>query len=198
MRIGNRLGGSVFWSLAMTMGATAGASAGERSRTVPLGGTLDGQTGDHYFGVYVPTRFGGELTIKATSGKVVESQGPDGAAVGNGQEVGVDQQGWYTFKVEGPTKAYTVETTLRPGRPEPQEALELLLLADQGRRDPRALGRRQRPGRHDRTSAATTSWSPRRAATSRPGQDIVLAGPNGMLETQPGLRRRRDLVPQPV
>ena len=31
-----------------------------------------------------------------------------------------------------------------------------------------------------------------------PGQDIVVAGPNGLLETAAGLRRRRDLVSQPL
>ena len=139
------------------MSVAAGAQTTERVTTVPLGGSLDGQTGDRYFGVYVPTRFGGELTIKTTSGKVVELKGPDGTALANGQDVGMDQQGWYTFKVEGAKKPYTVETTFVQVGAEPQAALELLLLADEGRRDPRALGRRQRPGRHDDASAATTS-----------------------------------------
>ena len=80
MRIGNRLGGVLVWALAATMSVAAGAQTAERVTTVPLGGSLDGQSGDRYFGVYVPTRFGGELTIKATSGQVVGLKGPDGAA----------------------------------------------------------------------------------------------------------------------
>ena len=92
--------------------ATASAQAAERVTTIPLGGSLAGQqSGDHYFGVYVPTRFGGELTIKTTSGKVVELKGPNGAERTNGQDIGLDQQGWYTFRVVGAEKPYTVETT---------------------------------------------------------------------------------------
>src|SRR5262245_7102742 len=101
MRIGNRLGGMLVWALAATMSVADGAQTTERVTTVPLGGSLDGQTGERFFGVYVPTRFGGELTIKATSGKVVELRGPDGVPRTIGQEIGLDRFGWYTFKVEG-------------------------------------------------------------------------------------------------
>ena len=147
MRIGNRLGGVLVWALAATMSVAAGAQTAERVTTVPLGGSLDGQTGDRYFGVYVPTRFGGELTIKATLGsRWSELKGPEGAILTNGQDIGLDQQGWYTFKVEGAKKPYTVETTFVQVGQSVEAALELLLLADQGRLDPRALGRRQRPG----------------------------------------------------
>ena len=53
------------------------------------------------------------------------------------------------LQVVGAQKPYTVETTFIQVGQSTQEALELLLLADQGRLDPRALGRGQRPGRHD-------------------------------------------------
>ncbi len=93
-----------------------------------------------------------------------------------------DQHGWYTFTVTGAEEPYTVETTFVQVGQSTQEALELLLLADQGRRDPRALGRRQRPGRYD------AGLRRRRACRHAgryipPGQDIVRAGPNGLLET---------------
>ena len=71
MRIGNRLGGMLVWALAASMGVAANARTAERV-IVPLGGSLDGQTGDRYYGVYIPTRFGGELKVTATSGAVVE------------------------------------------------------------------------------------------------------------------------------
>ena len=69
----------LFWAFAATMGVAAGAGTAEHITSIPLGGTLGGQTGDRYYGVYIPTRFGGELTIKATSGQVVEMKGPRGS-----------------------------------------------------------------------------------------------------------------------
>ena len=102
MRIGNQLGGVLVWVLAVAMSGPAGAQTAERVTTVPLGGTLGGQAGDRYFGVYVPTRFGGELRIKATSGEVAElRRAPDGPVIANGRDIGLDRQGWYTFKVKG-------------------------------------------------------------------------------------------------
>ena len=55
--------------------------------------------------------YGGELTIKTTAGTVGQITGPDGLDGQNGQEVGRNQQGWYTFVVTGATRPYTVETT---------------------------------------------------------------------------------------
>ena len=72
MRIGIRLGGCVIGAFIAFLGMVTGAQAAERVTTLPLGGSLAGQNGDHYYGVYVPTRFGGELTVKASAGKVVE------------------------------------------------------------------------------------------------------------------------------
>ncbi len=63
MRIGNWLGGLVVWAAGRHDRVwRRSARTAERVTIVPLGGSLDGQTGDRYFGVYVPTRFGGELT----------------------------------------------------------------------------------------------------------------------------------------
>src|SRR5437763_5940947 len=105
MRIGIRLVGTVAGVSILAMAATiALAAASEEVKHVPLGGSLTGQLGDRYFGVYVPTRFGGVLTIKASSGTVEEIVGPDGKARANGEEVGSDQQGWYRFKVANPEK----------------------------------------------------------------------------------------------
>ena len=82
MRIGNWLGGSVIWAWAATMSMAAGAGTAEHVTTVPLGGSLDGQSGDHHYGVYVPTRFGGELKVTTTEGQVVDLKGPNGHAQG--------------------------------------------------------------------------------------------------------------------
>src|SRR5947209_1268999 len=115
MRIGIRLVGALAGAAIVAMVATiaVGAGAVEEVRHVPLGGSLTGQVGERYFGVYVPTRFGGTLTIKASSGSVEEIVGPDGRARVNGQEVGNDQQGWYRFKVANLDKErpYSVETS---------------------------------------------------------------------------------------
>src|SRR5262245_13855960 len=113
MRIGISLVGAVAGAAIVAMTATfALGAANEEVKHVPLGGSLTGQTGDRYFGVYVPTRFGGVLTIKATSGTVEEIVGPDGRPRTNGEEIGSDQQGWYRFKVVNSEKdaPYSVHT----------------------------------------------------------------------------------------
>ena len=66
------------------------------------------------------------------SGSIVELKKPNGAPLVNGQDIGIDQQGWYTFKVEGAKKPYSVENTFVQVGREYQETLELLLLAHQG------------------------------------------------------------------
>ena len=80
MRIGNWLGGAVIWASAATMSMASGAGTAEHVTTIPLGGSLDGQSGDHHYGVYIPTRFGGELKVTSTEGQIVEFKGPNGAA----------------------------------------------------------------------------------------------------------------------
>ncbi len=65
MRIGIRLGGAMFGVIVTMMGTMARADSAERVVAIPLGGSLEAQKGDHHYGVYVPTRFGGELTISA-------------------------------------------------------------------------------------------------------------------------------------
>src|SRR4051812_45746477 len=65
MRIGNKLGGATAWAavVAALTALSAPAGAAERVQPVPLGGVTAEQTGDRGFGVYVPTRFGGVLTV---------------------------------------------------------------------------------------------------------------------------------------
>src|SRR4051794_9922215 len=113
MRIGSRIGGAMVGAVVVVESAmtTSGAEAAGRVQPVPLGGSLGYQDGDRSFGVYVPTRFGGVLTIKTSSGNVETIHGPDGRSRQNGGEVGNNQQGWYTFKVSGAQGRYNVSTT---------------------------------------------------------------------------------------
>src|SRR5262245_39731086 len=53
MLIGNRLGGLVTGTI-VVLAVTAGASAADRVTTIPLGGSLENQSGEHPYGVYVP------------------------------------------------------------------------------------------------------------------------------------------------
>ncbi len=184
MRIGNRLGGMLVCALAATMSVAAGAQTTEQVATVPLGGSLGSQSGERFYGVYVPTRFGGELTIRTTAGQVVDLKGPDGAAKTNGQDVGTDHQGWYTFKVKGADGRYTISTTFvqvgqslkRPWNfyywPTKADSIHEPWAGGNARVDTPF------PAGDDVLLASPGSYIP-------PGIDIVLAGPNGLLETQP-------------
>jgi hypothetical protein len=187
MRIGNRMGGAVARAIVVAAALGPAARAVERPQPVPLGGALGGQSGDRGFAVYVPTRFGGVLTIKATSGQVEEIIGPDGRVRQNGQEVGQDQHGWYTFRVKGTDsgQVYSVETSFvqvgeslrKPWNfyywPTKSDAIhEPWDGTGDGRANTRAFGDDEQvvpPG-----------------AFVTPGQDIVRAGPNGILESAPG------------
>jgi hypothetical protein len=184
MRIGHWLGGSVIMSLAVMMNMTADAGTAEHVTTVPLGGSLERQSGDHHYGVYVPTRFGGELTIKATAGQIVDLKGPNGVARSNGQDIGLDQQGWCTFKVEGAKEPYTVETTfvqVGQSTKKPWNFYYWPTKAD-SIHEPWAGG-------NARVDTMSANGDDRLIASPggyiAPGQDIVLAGDNGLLETLP-------------
>ena len=186
MRIGIRLVGIIAGAAIVAMTATTAPAAGtgEEVKHVPLGGTLTGQTGDRYFGVYIPTRFGGNLTITPSSGEVAEIVGPDNKPRTNGDEIGTDAQGWYRFKVvkaeEG--QPYSVETKfVQVGQskrlpwnfyywPTKSDAIHEPWAGGNARVDTmQAMG--------DDVMVATPG------GYIAPGQDIVRAGPNGLLET---------------
>jgi hypothetical protein len=184
MRSGNRLGGSLFWSIVWIVSAplVLVAAPSERVQTVPLGGTLPDQSGDRYFGVYVPTRFGGELTIATTSGTVSKITGPDGAERENGAEVGRNQHGWYSFTVTGATGVYHVETRfvqVGQSQRKPWNFYYWPTKSD-AIHEPWANGNARVDTMHamgDDIMVATPG------GYIAPGQDIVRAGPNGILET---------------
>ena len=183
---GNRLGGLLVWALAATTSSSVavGAQTSERVTSVPLGGSSDAQTGDRYFGVYIPTRFGGELKVKASSGQVVELKSSGGQSLTNGQEIGLDHQGWVVFKVQGAKTSYTVETTfVQVGQSlkKPWNFYYWPTKAD-SIHEPWAGGNgvvdTMMVNGDDQLIATPGAYVP-------PGMDIVMAGPNGLLETQP-------------
>ena len=185
MRIGNRLVGAVALAVAASVSAAGSvASAADRVQPVPLGGTLSGQTGDRAYGVYVPTRFGGVLTIKASSGSIANLEGPDGKPRTNGEEVGNDANGWFTFRVTGADKdsPYKVGTefvqvgaaTKMPWNfyywPTKGDAIHEPWAGGNGRVDTQhALG----------DDVQVVPYG----SPIAPGQDIILPGRNGILET---------------
>ncbi len=188
MRIGNRLAGAMAGAAIVAMMATMalGAGPGEEVKHVPLGGSLTGQVGDRYFGVYVPTRFGGTLTIKASSGSVEEIIGPDGKDRKNAEEVGTDKQGWYRFKVVSADKdkPYTVDTSfvqVALSKRQPWSFYYWPTKAD-AIHEPWSGGNARvdtmQPLGDDILIATPGGYI-------APGQDIIRAGANGLLETPP-------------
>ncbi len=150
--------------------------------TGPPRGALPDQSGDHAFGVYIPTRFGGELTIKTTSGTVGTITGPDSKPQANESEIGMNRQGWYSFTIVGAKGPYTVETKFvqvgksarRPWNfyywPTKADAIHEPWAGGNGRVDTmQAYG-------DDILVATPGGYIP-------PGQDIIRAGRNGLLET---------------
>ena len=186
MRIGNRLGMAVVgaWLAVATANLAARADAARRVQPVPLGGSLSGQSGDRQYGVYIPTKFGGELTVKTTGGTLGPIVGPDGRERANGSEVGNNAHGWYTFTVTGADKPYDISSTfIQVGQsarkpwnfyywPTKADAIHEPWAGGNARVDTmRAYG--------DDILVATPG------AYIAPGQDIVRAGANGLLETPP-------------
>lgn len=185
MRIGNRFGGVLVLAVAAAVSAAGQVTgAADRVQPVPLGGTLSGQVGDRAYGVYVPTKFGGVLTIKASSGTVENLQGPDGRSRNNGEEVGDNAHGWYTFVVKDAEKdqPYKIETTFVQVGAAARMPWNFYYWPTKGDsiHEPWAGGNgvvdTPRPWGDDVQVASHGS----RIA---PGQDIILPGRNGLLET---------------
>lgn len=175
----------ICFSIVSTTFATSRAAVDETITRVPLGGTLSARSGEHRYAVYVPTRFGGVLTIKTTDGEVTKLTGPDGKLRMNGEEVGDNQQGWYTFQISGSKKSYSIDTTfVQIGRsvrapwnfyywPTKSDSIHEPWAGWNGRVDTmQVMG--------DDVMVRTPG------GPVGPGQDIVLAGPNGLLETPVG------------
>jgi len=184
MRIGNRLGVvAVGLALAASVATrTSRADSAKRVQPVPLGGSIAGQSEGRQFGVYVPTRFGGELTVKTTEGTLGPITGPDGREHANGSDLGDNAHGWYKFAVAGADKPYTVSTKFvqvgqsarKPWNfyywPTKSDCIHEPWANGNGRVDTAGVVG------DDELVAGVGSYIP-------PGQDIVRAGPNGVLET---------------
>jgi hypothetical protein len=151
-----------------------------------LGLTVDRQSGDRTFGVYIPTRFGGELTVTTTArdAKVGPIVGPDGREHASGADVGTNAHGWYTFAIKGSQGEYSVSTTfvqVGRSRHQPWSFYYWPTKAD-SIHEPWAGGN----GRVDTVQiyGDDVLIAPRGGSVA-PGQDIVLAGPDGLLQTPP-------------
>lgn len=186
MRTGSRLGGAAAWAaIALVVAGTGAATEPqERVQPVPLGGSLTGQEGDRFYGVYVPTRYGGNLTINATDGEVGRIVGPDGRAVANGADVGLDHQGWYTFRVEGADGPYSVSTLFVQVGEAARKPWNFYYWPTKG-----DAVHEPWSGGNARVDTQFVNGDDILVATPggyiAPGQDIVLPGPNGLLETMP-------------
>ncbi|MDR3620683.1 MAG: hypothetical protein P4L85_15130 [Paludisphaera borealis] len=172
------------WVVLAAASTPAGASADDptRMRPLPLGVTWSVEGRDRHFGVYIPTQFGGVLTVETTSGTVGPIEGPDGRQRPNGQGLAPGVPGWYTFAIEGATSPFSVATSfVQVGRsarkpwnyyywPTKSDAIHEPWADGNGRVDTvQVFG--------DDVLVATPG------APIAPGQDIVRAGPNGLLET---------------
>lgn len=187
MRIGIRFGGviALVVVIASSSGDARGAGA-ERVRPVPLGGTLPNQVGDQFYGTYVPTRFGGILTVKTTSGTVEALTGPDGKSRANGEDTGEGQHGWYTFKVVGAdkAKAYTVETSFVQIGQASRKPWNFYYWPTKGDcvHEPWGGGN----GRVDTAQPVGDDIQVKPYGSYvAPGEDIVLPGADGILQTPP-------------
>jgi hypothetical protein len=161
---------------------SGGQEVSARLRSVPLGGTLAVEFNERQFGVYVPTQFGGVLTIETTRGQVGPIIGPDGRQRSNGQDVGVQAQGWYTFDVNGAQSPFTVSSKfIQVGESaRPTWNFYYWPTKSDSIHEPWAGGN----GRVDTTRAYGDDMIVARPGDYiAPGQDIIRAGPNGLLET---------------
>ncbi len=183
MRIVKRFGiaaiGAWFAAMSVTL---AVADVAKRVQSVPLGGATSEQSSDQQYGVYIPTRFGGVLTVTTTDGELGPIIGPDGRERTNGGEVGTGAQGWYTFAVKGAEKPFTVSNTfiqVGESKRKPWNFYYWPTKAD-AIHEPWAGG-------NGRVDTMQVYGDDQLVATPggyiAPGQDIVHAGPNGLLET---------------
>jgi len=184
--MGSRLGAVAAWAVVawVATGTSATAAPQERVRPVPLGGALTDQRGDRYFGVYIPTRYGGTLSISASDGAVDRLTGPDGRPQINGGEIGRDRHGWYTFRVREAEGPYRVSVRFVQVGEADRMPWNFYYWPTKGDAilEPWAGG-------NGRVDTMYANGDDVLVATPggyiAPGQDIVRPGLNGILETMP-------------
>ncbi|WP_422923859.1 hypothetical protein [Singulisphaera sp. PoT] len=187
MRFGFQLIHAVAWIPIVVIGASGEVSAAEKVQPIPLGGDLNYQSGDRYYGVYVPTRHGGTLTIKTSAGTIETLTGPDGKPRTNGREVGgQDAHGWYTFRVSGAgaNSSYRVETEFVQIGQSARMPWNYYYWPTKGDsiHEPWSGGNGvvDTPGPVGDDVLVASFGS-----GIAPGQDIILPGANGILDTRP-------------
>jgi len=122
--------------------------------------------------------------VSTTSGRIDRLSGPDGRARTNGGEIGRDQHGWYTFRVAEPDGAYEVSTRFVQIGEAARRPWNFYYWPTKGDsiHEPWAGGN----GRVDTTYV---NGDDVRVASPgsyiAPGDDIILPGRNGILETMP-------------
>ncbi len=110
--------------------------------------------------------------------------GPDGRPRRNGEDVGNDQHGWYTFKVAGADKPYTVEAAFVQVGQASRMPWNFYYWPTKGDcvHEPWAGGN----GRVDTQMPLGDDIQVKRFGDYvAPGEDIILPGANGILETPP-------------
>ena len=201
MSIGTRLLGATVCALLATSASGGGVAQAERVVPVPLGGILGGQFGDRSYGVYVPTRHGGILTVKGGRRHGRGAHRPRRAApratarrsAGRTRTAGTRS----ASRAPTPDKPYAIETTFVQVGQAARMPWNFYYWPTKGDsiHEPWAGGN----GRVDTPGPAgdDIKVAPYGAAIA-PGQDIILPGANGLLETPTGPGRHLDLVPQPL
>ncbi|MFO0872737.1 MAG: thrombospondin type 3 repeat-containing protein [Phycisphaerales bacterium] len=82
---------------------------------VALGSETAGAGDPACYRVYVPTTYGGALTVATSAGEVTDLKGPDGKAYENKSNAGTGRHGYYTFTIKGAAN-YVIETTFSEQR----------------------------------------------------------------------------------
>ena len=156
-----------------------------RMRPLPLGGVWSIDAGDRHFGVYIPTQFGGVLTVETTSGKVGRVEGPDGRGRPNGEDIGLGRRAGTRSRSKG----------RRPPSPSPRLSCRsggVRISHGTSTTGPPSPTRSTSPGRMETGAStrcrfsATTSWPPRPEVRYRRGRTS-----SGLART--GGSRRRSL-----
>ena len=86
------------------------------------------------------------FTVQTTDGKVVGLEARQFRA--DGQEIGLDQQGWFTFKIMGAHKPYKVETKFVSSRKSTRKPWNFYYWPTKADSRSSTLGRRQRASGH--------------------------------------------------
>ena len=153
------------------------------TRKVPLGGYITSTADPGHFRVYMPTKWGGVLTVFAyPNGNISAMRYPDGSPFTNGTETGENKQGWYTFVATGSTNYEVHAVLLQTG----QAATRPWNFYWWSKKSSYIREKRQNGnGVADTTALSTDEQAIPSGQPADPGADIVRCGNDGHLETSP-------------